>query len=491
MKDLAFKRAGTALLWKAVQLGGVKAIFLFRLLILARLLAPEDFGLLAIAATAIGFLMQLTDLGMIPALIQSKDISENQYNTAWTVDVTRALLVTTCVVVAAPFIAQLFAEPRATAIIQVLALRPLLDAAASIKVAGLTRQLRFRPLATLKLAEAVLNTTVSVALARSLGVWALVAGTLAGSTTSLVLSYLLAPHRPRLSFDREATRPLIQFGRWIFLTGLIAVAGSSVLRVVISRQLGATELGLYFLAAQLAFLPLEVASEVVGAVAFPLFARLQEDIRQATHAFRTMLIGMSALLFSVCTLIIALAPTLVAEVLGSRWAGTVPVIRILSLVSIIGVFGEAAVPILKGLGRPHKVTVLEITQSLLIIVFAWGLAGRYGLVGAALAWLPAIIVSQIFGAWFIYQLLWRPFATLGAPMLVIMVVSGMGAGVALGIDSMVPGFAGFVLANIMAVVVFGGLLWASDRRFALGLMNDLGRVFPRVATLVGYARADG
>src|SRR5919198_88357 len=75
-----------------------------------------------------------------------------------------------------------------------------------------------------------------------------------GPTTSGAMSYLLAPHHPRLRFDTSAIRPLLQFGRWIFLTNLIAVTGSSMLQLVISRQLGAAELGLYFLAAKLAFI---------------------------------------------------------------------------------------------------------------------------------------------------------------------------------------------------------------------------------------------
>ncbi len=490
MKDLPLKRTGSALTWKAVQLGGVKAIFFLRLLILARLLVPEDFGLLAIAATAIGFLMQLTNLGMVPALVQGKDVSEKQYNTAWTVGVTRALLVTISVVAAAPLIAQLFSEPRAIPIIQVLALRPLLDAVSSIKVADLTRHLQFRPLATLKLMEAIVNTVLSIALAPSLGVWAMVVGTLAGSSTYLGLSYILAPHLPRFLFNPGAARPLIRFGRWIFLTGLVVMAGSYVLQIVISRQLGAAELGLYYLAAQLAFLPTEVASGVVGEVAFPLFARLQTDLQQITRAFRALFTGISALLFPVCALIIALAPALVHDILGPEWAGTIPVIRILALVSIIDLLGEVMGPIFQGLGQPYKVTVIEMVQSLLLIILAWVLTSRFGLIGAAFAWLPAIIVSRIISIIFLQRLLPHPIKGLASPMAAITVVTVVGAIAAGVINSAIPGLIGFVMANLVAVAIIGGLLWASDRRFSLGLVKDLGMAFPKVASLLGHAPAD-
>ncbi|MHC4103406.1 MAG: oligosaccharide flippase family protein, partial [Planctomycetota bacterium] len=278
MKEDLAQRAGSALFWKAVQLAGVHIIFLVRLLILARLLSPIDFGLLAIAVTAIGFLLSVTDFGMIPALVQREQINDRYYNTAWTIGLIRALIISLLVFFAAPVIAKIFVEARATVILQVLAIRPLLDAAASIKLAELIRNLKFRSLALVKLSEALLNTFVAITLAQAFGVWALVAGALAGSTSYMAISYLLAPHRPELSLNYASVRPLIAFGRWIFLTGLIAVFGAMVLKVVISRQLGAVELGLYFLAAKLAFLPAELASEVAGSVAFPLYARLQSDI---------------------------------------------------------------------------------------------------------------------------------------------------------------------------------------------------------------------
>jgi O-antigen/teichoic acid export membrane protein len=490
MKNGLAKLAGKALLWRAIELAGIKIIFLVRLLILARLLSPDDFGLLAIAMTAIGFFLSITDFGMVPALVQRSEINKQHYNAAWTVIVIRATGIAAIVFFAAPLIADIFNEPRAIPILQVLAIRPLLEASASIRIADLIRNFEFRSLAFVKLSEGVLNTVIAIAMARYFGVWALVWGALAGSTAYLVMSYLLAPHRPRLLFDFKATQPLIRFGRWIFLTGLIAVFGSLILRVVISRQLGAAQLGLYFLAASLAFLPSEVATKVAGYVSFPLYARLQSDIHQATRAFRAMLTGMSAILFPVCFLIIVLAPSIVQNILGPRWEGTVPVIRILALVSMIGVFGDATVPILKGLGQPYKVTILEAVQSFLIIIFVWSLAVRYGLIGAVLAWLPAIFVSQVCSVVFMKQILWRPFAGLKTPMVAITAASIAGAMLAFVVNTIIPGISGFVMANLLAVITIVIFLWASDRRFALGLAENLGRIFPQMASFIGYSHAD-
>jgi O-antigen/teichoic acid export membrane protein len=489
MTERPLNRAGSALFWRAVQMVGVKAIFLVRLLILARLLTPDDFGLLAIAVTAVGFLIGITDVGMIPALVQGQEIEEKHYNAAWTVGVTRALLITGTVMIAAPWIAQLFAEPRAVIIIRVLALKPLLDALASIKVADLNRYLQFGPLATIKLAEALANAIVSIILALSFGVWALVAGILAGSMTNLVMSYIIVPHRPRFSFDRSAIRPLIQFGRWIFLTSLVILAGNYVLRVVVSRQLGAAELGLYFLAFQLAWMPTEVASEVIGNVAFPLFARIQSDTRQVAQVFRTVLVGMAALLIPASMLIIALAPAIVQDLLGPQWEGSAAIIRVLTLSGMIGLFGEVAVPVLKGLGRPQLVTIMEVVQSVLLIAFVWLLTDRYGLIGAAMAWLPAIIVSMFVAYLYVRKLLPRPFTGSLPPVAAITLVAVVAGIAALFTVNYMGGLIGIIVASLVAAIIIATMLFLADRYFSLGLLSDFIRLFPQLARYTNFARA--
>jgi O-antigen/teichoic acid export membrane protein len=487
VKEISFSRAGNALLWQATQHFGVKAIFLVRLLILARLLSPDDFGLLAISSVVIDVLLRVTNFGMIPALVQRVEADQEHYDVAWTVGILRALAITSVTILAAPIVAQLFAEPRATELIRVLALRPLIDAGASIKVARLTRDLHFRSLAFIELPKALANTLVAVASAQWLGVWALVAGVLAGSATYLIGSYIVVPHRPRLNFNRHAARSLIQFGRWVFFTSLVVMAGQATLRLVIGRQLGAAELGLYYLAASLAFLPYEIASQVVGQVAFPFYSRLQMDTRQVSLAFRSILTSLSALLVPACALLIALAPSLVDNVLGPEWQGTAAIIGVLALASIADLLGSAIAPILEGMGRPDRTLVIEAVQSSVLIALAWLLVGHFGAVGAAMAWLPATVTAQIVGIVLLCQIVPRPFAGLALPLGAIAVASGVAGALALGVDRMIPGVSGLLLAGLTGILVVGFLLWIVERRFALGISDGLVRAFPRVAALVGFS----
>jgi PST family polysaccharide transporter/lipopolysaccharide exporter len=480
-KPLA-SRAGNALTWKIVQLVGVKLIFLARVFVLGRMLGPGEFGLFAVSLVALDFLLKITDFGMVPALVQRPGAERRHYDAAWTVGLLRAGLVALAVFAAAPFIADLFKEPRATDLVRVLALRPLLDAGASIGVAQLTRQLRFRPLAWIQFSDAIVGTALSIALVEPLGVWALVAGPLAGSLTSLIVSYILAPHRARLSLDTEAMLPLLRYGRWIFARALVAPLGTAMLQLALTRQVGVAELGLYFLACKVAFLPTEVASGVIGAVAFPLYARLQDNLRQATRTFQLILTGMFAVLLPAALLLFVLAPALVEHVLGPRWQGTVPVIRVLVWVNVVGLVGDAIIPVLKGLGRPSRVTLLGVIQSGLLILLAWEFAGRFGAVGAGLTWLVATGATQVLGIYLLRQLLPQVWVGIAPSVAAIVAASLAGAAAAWGIVRLEAGLAGLVAAIAASGLITIGLFWTLDRWLKLNLARNLARAFPEVVT---------
>ncbi|MCL4871401.1 MAG: lipopolysaccharide biosynthesis protein [Anaerolineae bacterium] len=484
------QQVGRAVSWKAIQHGSVKLIYMVRLVVLARLLAPDDFGLLAISTVAIDFLLRLTEVGMMPALIQRQEVDETHYDVAWTVGIGRALLIGLVVIGVAPYVAAFMGDMRAVPLIRLLALRPLLQALTSIKTAHLTRTLQFRRLAWIYISEAVVSTGVAIALARPLGVWALIIGGLAGPAAQVVLSYLLAPYRPRLRWVDAAARSLIQFGRWVFVISLVSIVGTSILRAVISRELGAAELGLYYLAASLAFLPAEIASEIIGPVAFPLYARLQNSREQIERAFRAMITSLMALLLPGCVLLIILAPTLVSQVLGASWQGTVLIIQLLALVNIIGLIGDMIAPILNGHGQPARVALVEVVQSGGLIIGAWFLTGRYGVVGAAAAWLPAVAVSQLVSLWLVRPLLPHPLHGLGRPFLVIAVVAGVVALAAQAAQQLLAGLPGLIAAITAGGVIWVGLLGLAERHLQLGLTTPLVAAYPRLGRMVSGWRSE-
>ena len=413
-----------------------------------------------------------------------------RYDAVWTFDMTRSVIVTALTIVLAPLIAKIFAEPHAVPIIQVLALRPLIESLMSIKVAALNRNLTFRPLAILRIVEAIFNAIISIALAKLLGVWAMVLGMIGGAAAMVIASYILAPYSPRISYDWQAVRPLLNFGRWLLVTGIFAMAGNFGLRLVISRQVGAEGLGLYFLAAQLAFLPNEVASEVVGTVAFPLFARLRSQLQQAARAFQAILTGLMTLLYPTCALIIVLSPVLVRDLLGAKWEGTVLLIQILGLGAMIALLGDATIPLVKGFGQSYRVTQIEFVQSSSLILMVWFFTSRYGTLGAALAWLPAIICVQILCLYFIQDIFHNSLKQIRKPLIAILVATVAGAAISYLAIHVLPNISGLVIASLLAALVIASILWFSDHRYSLGLFRNIAVAFPQLASILKIRTPD-
>lgn len=474
------RRAGSALAWRTAQHIGVQAIYLIRIPILARLLSPDDFGLMSIALVTLDVLLGLTDVGMVPALVQRDQLERRHYDVAWSVGAARALLVAAVVFVAAPYVATMFAEPRAVPIMRALAIRPLLDAAASIRIADLHRELRFRGLAFLYVGSALFNAAVSIALAPRLGVWALVAGALTGAALLAIVSYVLAPYAPRPSWDVASASSLVRFGRWILFIGVTSLLGRMVIQAVISRQLGAVELGLYYLAARIATAPSDVAYQLVGSVAFPLYARLQSDAAAVIRAFQAVLTGIGAILFPILVLIFVLAQSISLEVLGEQWSGAAPVIRALAVAGAIGLYGDALDPLFKGWGQPWKAAALDGIQTAMLITLVWPLTALYGIVGAAAAWIPSTGSSQVAGALMLRGMLPGAHAGLRRPLLLIAVVGLLGGLVAFVLERQVPGLPGLIIAASAGLFVSSFLMLRADRRFGIGLVAGIELIQPRL-----------
>ena len=443
MRALAV-RAASAMRWRAGQLAGVQLIYFARLLLLAALLAPEDFGLLAIAAIALSVLMQVSDVGMIPALVHRHDATPEQHDAAWTVALTRALLVTGALVVAAPWVAALFKEPRAAPIIQALALRPSIEALASIGIAHLTRELKFRELAFLYLPVAVVDLSVALLLAERFGVWALVAGTLAGSVTLVMLSYVLAPHRPRLRWQWSEALPLVEFGRWVLLMGVATLAGTLITQLAVSRMLGATALGLFFLAVKLAFVPTDAANAVVGAVAFPVFSRLRHDPAAASRYFLSVLTALYLVLLPVFALTFVLAPQL-EVVLGARWDDTAPIVQILCLAAVLGIISSVLHQYLMGHGDARGAFRIDALNAVALVLVLVPCLLFWGVHGAAVAWLVGSLATLALAVARIGQLMPGVLQAARPPLFAAVIVALVAASVA--------GFAARPLDGLSAIAV--------------------------------------
>jgi len=463
-------RAASAMRWRATQIAGVEFIYFLRLLVLASLLAPEAFGLVAIASIALSTLMQVSNVGMVPALVQRHDATLEQHDGAWTVGLARCLLVTAALIVCAPWVAELFKEPRATPIIQALALRPSIEALSSIGIAQLTRELRFRELAFVYVPAAIVDLCVALLAAREFGVWALVAGSLAGSLTMTVMSYVFAPHRPRLRFRWEEVSPLADYGRWVLITGILTLAGTMLTQLAVSRMLGATALGLFFLAVKLAYLPIDAANSVVGAVAFPMFAQLREDRAASARAFVTVLTSLHLLLVPVYALTFVLAPDL-EIVLGTKWTGTAPIVRFLCIAGIAGIMGTVLRRYLMGHGNAKGAFWLEALHTLALLAALVPCVMQWQVYGAAVSWLVGSLAFLALSIVWLRRLMPGSLHSAGRRLVAAGTVSLAAAAAAWLAAAPFAGIAGIISGGLAGVAAGALVLWWLNTVLSLQLQE--------------------
>lgn len=478
------RRAGRALVWNGVQKVLSKALYLVGTLILGRLLTPQDFGLVAIAAVAVTTAMGATETGMTAAIVQSSVRDEAHYDLAWTINVLRGAVVCLVLMLAAPLIAGLFDDSRAVGPIRTLALVPFIASLASPRLAELIRELNFSRLAMIGIGTVVVELGVAVFLATSLGGIAIIIGKVAGAVMLTVSSYIVAPHVPKFRFRHAAGRHLIAFGRWMFAIAILGVASDLILKVLISARLGTASLGLFSLADKLAETPNQLANEAVGTVAMPLYARLRDDHKRLTAAVRSHVTALMCFLLPATALLVALAGPLEKSVLGPAWAGTSPMVVLLAIGYLFELLFQAIAPLLTATGAVPRLFLVDALQYVVLIgSMAW-FSGPFGLVAAGIARILASLVVVVAGV-SVAPPIFAPIAPqLLRSGIVLSTIAALSGGAAWFIARSVPSAMGVICGGAVGAAAFLGAAWICDRWLKIGIRECLGTFFPVLAPRV-------
>jgi len=336
--------------WTAFGVGAQRLAQTVALLVLARILVPEDFGLVALAMLFLSFANRTKSLGLQTALLQFRGEVASAADAAFLINGVITMAVLLLIVLASPLVSSWFGDPRSGAVLAVMALRLLPQAAAAVPSALAVKALRFRKLALITLGDSVVAAVIAVVMAlRGFGVWALVAGSLGGATVGALLWWCPPEWRPRLRLDRETSRQLVQQGVRIWSSGNLAFMIDSANRLFIGSFLGVIVLGLYDVASRLVHAPLQSLLGINDRVALPAFCREQDDLG---------ILGDWLIRLTGCLLLITVpasgtlfffADVLVPVLIGSRWAPVVGPVRALApYVLVMPLLSMSAVYIARG-----------------------------------------------------------------------------------------------------------------------------------------------
>jgi O-antigen/teichoic acid export membrane protein len=381
------KGAAWMVLFKLVE----RSIGLVSTLILARLLMPTDFGIVAMAMSFIFMAELLTAFGFDIALIQNQQASRAHYDTAWTGNLLLGLAICVLMVALAAPIAEFYRKPEVFWVVMAVSLGPLIGGFENIGVVTFRKELNFRREFWYQLSRKAIGFLVVIPLAFILrSYWALVAGILVSRLASTVISYLMHPFRPR--FSLEKLRELFGFSRWLLFNNMVTFFKERSSDFFIGRLLGPAPLGIYNLSYELANLPSTELSAPINRALLPGFAKLATP-EEVAAAYRNAL-GMLALVALPAAFgIFAVAPYLVPVVLGTKWLEATPLIEVLAFNGALLLIHSSMCGVLIGRGFPERVTITNALYVGMLLVLLAAFAYRFGVVGAAYAALLTSILS--------------------------------------------------------------------------------------------------
>lgn len=362
--------------------------------VLARLLAPEHFGLVAMVTAIVGVAELIREFGLGSAIVQASAIDDRQWSSLNWLAALLGVVFAGLVAASAPLVAAIFQEGRLIALTLALAPTVLLNSLSTPLQARLQRELRFRVLAGIEVVAMAVGVATAIAAALlGAGVWSLVVLNAAMFAWRWVsLAWLVRPHFGRPHIDRSV-RPLVTFGGSVLGVQLLNYAARNLDNVVIGRALGAGVLGIYSRAYALLMLPINQLNGPLARVALPVLSRLREDPQRYRRYIRAAMLVLAYVSLPSFAIAAALSAPLIGLLLGEQWAAAAPIFSLLAIAGVAQTLGNVSGWIYVSLGRAHVQFVwFLVTKPLVVASFVVGvilggvegLALLYGLVSLAL-----------------------------------------------------------------------------------------------------------
>lgn len=471
--------AGTAWSYGAFALG--KGLVFLSTILLARLLVPQDFGLVALGLLVLRFLETLGDLGVGPALIYRPEDPERTSSVAFGINLVMGLALTAGMVLVAPLVADFFHEPRLAPVLRVLALSVLLTALRNVHASRLKKELAFRRRFVPEIARTAAKGVASVVFAwLGFGVWSLVWGQLAGEVTSTLLYWWVARWRPRLSFDFDVVRALLGYGGQIVLLKIVATTLNNVDYLIIGRRLDAVALGFYVVAFRIPELVIVSLCNVASQVLFPAYARLQSDAAALRRGFLKTMRYMALITVPAAVGMAIVAADFVNLFYTARWAPSIPVMRVLALYSMFLALSFNAGDIYKAVGRPSILSSLGAAKLTVAVPVLWVAAG-HGILAVALGHAATTLLFTVISLGIACRVLVVPLREVASalrPAFVSTAVMTIGA---LAAQRALPPATRLWGTVVTGAALYAVTLWLTERatvRQALALIRRPRRVQP-------------
>lgn len=346
------KKITTGIIWNFTEQLGRRGIEVVITLLLARFLAPSDYGLVAMMAVFLAVAMSLMDSGFKQALIRLQDAGQIDFNTAFYANLCLGAFSYCLLFLAAPYIAAFYEEPRLVILIRVVGMNILINAFQVVQSAILSRELNFKAQLQAAIPAGIISGIIAIGLAFvGFGVWALIAQMLLASMITTVLLWWLQGWRPTVGFSRPSLRDMYNFGYKLFLSGLLDTIFQNLYVIVIAKLFATTVAGHYFFAKKIKDLVISQLVTAIQNVTYPALATFQDDDIRLKAGYRKI-IGITTFLLSpVMLLLAAVAEPLFVFLLPEQWHAATMYLQLMCIASVMYPLHAINVNILQVKGR--------------------------------------------------------------------------------------------------------------------------------------------
>ena len=361
-------RAARGVAWSLMGTFGGRVVSLASLAVLARLLAPEDFGLLAFALVFITYLETIGDLGTAAALVYWPGRWKDVAQLTFLANVFMGLTWVGVSIAGAPAVAGFFGSPEGVPILRTLCWVVLIKALGNTQDAILQRDLRFRARVIPEMALLAGKAVTSVVFAfMGFGVWSLVWGQLVGQSLATVLLWAMVPWRPGLRVPLHQAGPVLRYGRGIVSVNVVAAVVHHVDYVIVGRMLGVAVLGVYQMAYKVPDMVVTLLVRIASKVLFPALSRVRDAGGEMRELFFSALRYLALITIPATVGLAFMARPVVLTLFGEQWTDSVPLLRALAVYAGLRALGSFTGDALKARGRPGLLALLGVARALVLV----------------------------------------------------------------------------------------------------------------------------
>lgn len=450
--------------WLTLGYASERALGLFSFLILARLLTPQDFGVMAIVLAAPKLLQAATESGLAAAATQRGGDIRRYLNPLWSLQVAKSALIASAIFFLGPLLASFFRLGSAVAAIRLGGVFIFIQNLANIGEIYFVKNLDFKKVFLRNLIKQAAYVAAAVGSAFVLrSYWALMTGTVFLYSAEALSTYALHPYRPRFTLRWGPLRELVGFGKWIVGQGLIDQAYGASETAIIGKLAGVTQIGYYTKAKSLAVVVPGILSSAINQVSFPAYAKLKEYPEKVSDGFKKTLHLMSFALSPVAAAILIAGGMIVKTLLGEAWLPMAPALQIAAFYYAALTINDIAYRLLSGIGHPEAKVKLDAVKLGLTVALLLVLVPRYGIAGGAWALLLGVLPSFILN---LRELSRRTalspgdiFASVWVPTVAIIMIAAPFLAVKIAIANLSPlAWAGL---GALALAGYCALIWAA------------------------------